>query len=865
MKNKAQPPRMVQWLMLKFIPQEDRIFLQQAMLEVYNNLRATKGKGLASLWFLGQLIRSLPALLFNSLYWSLLMLKNYLKITLRNLSKNKIYSFINIAGLASGFLCCIVIACFVSKELSFDKYHEHKDRIFRVSQFEETAHHTSTDPNTAPPLIPALKKDFPEVERGARIIPDDNRIVKRNDQIFYEKNFMYVDQDLFDILTIPFTKGDKDHALDRPHTVVITERMAAKYFGKEDPLGNTLNISGTDFEITGVVKDSPKNTHLPYDLIAAFKFERDYSEARYWMSHFVFSYIKIRDDADAPIFETKMAKIGDKYAEGMFEKTGYSYTFFLQPVPDLHLYPCPHNEIEPPGNPVQLAILSAIGIIVLLIACMNFINLSTARSGKRAGEIGLRKVVGASRRQIIYQFLGESMILSSLAMALAVSAAQILLPIINQLSGIGITIQDILQSHISLFLAGLVFLVGIGAGSYPSFLLSSFHPAKTLKRRASKVRGIALRQILVAGQFSISVFLIIGTLTVVRQLDYMKNSNLGFDIEQKLMIPVRQRRYLSKNHETVKTEFLRHANIAAASVSSTVPGQDLDMYLTKIKGQEDEKSQSIHYMHIDTNFIDQFQIPLIAGRNFSSSMTSDWEEAFILNESAVHSLGWKTAEAAVGRRIYGGGREGNIIGVTQDFHYEGLQREVGPLILDMNVNRYNLINLSVNIRNMEKTLAYVKQKWGELLPGVPIDFSFLDESFGRQYRSEEQMGRIGAAFTLLGLITACLGLFGLASFMSEQRTKEIGIRKVLGASVRGIVYNLTKDFSKWVLIGNFIAWPLGYFIMSRWLQNFAYHTKIEMWIFLVSALAALIIAVLTVSFQSIKAAITDPVVSLRYE
>jgi putative ABC transport system permease protein len=289
------------------------------------------------------------------------------------------------------------------------------------------------------------------------------------------------------------------------------------------------------------------------------------------------------------------------------------------------------------------------------------------------------------------------------------------------------------------------------------------------------------------------------------------------------------------------------------------------MYLTKIKGQEDEKSQSIHYMHIDTNFIDQFQIPLIAGRNFSSSMTSDWEEAFILNESAVHSLGWKTAEAAVGRRIYGGGREGNIIGVTQDFHYEGLQREVGPLILDMNVNRYNLINLSVNIRNMEKTLAYVKQKWGELLPGVPIDFSFLDESFGRQYRSEEQMGRIGAAFTLLGLITACLGLFGLASFMSEQRTKEIGIRKVLGASVRGIVYNLTKDFSKWVLIGNFIAWPLGYFIMSRWLQNFAYHTKIEMWIFLVSALAALIIAVLTVSFQSIKAAITDPVVSLRYE
>ncbi len=865
MKSESNPSRIVQWLMLKFIPPEERIYFQQAMLEVYNNLYHSRGRGVAGLWFFGQFVRSLPKLSFNSLYWSLIMLKNYLKITLRNLSKNKIYSFINIAGLASGFLCCIVIGCFVSQELSFDKYHEHKDRIFRVSQFEETAHHTSTDPNTAPPLIPALKRDFPEVERGARIIPDDNRIVKRKDQIFYEKNFMYADQDLFDILTIPFIKGDKDHALDRPHTVVITERMATKYFGNEDPLGKTLNISETDFEITGVVKDSPKNTHLPYDLIAAFKFERDYSQARYWMSHFVFSYIKIRDDTDARIFETKMAKIGDKYAEGMFEKTGYSYTFFLQPVPDLHLYPCPHNEIEPPGNPAQLAILSAIGIIVLLIACMNFINLSTARSGKRAGEIGLRKVVGASRRQIVSQFLGESMILSILAMALAIAAAQILLPIINQLSGIRITIQDILQSPISLLLAGLVFLVGIGAGSYPSFLLSTFHPVETLKRRTAKVRGIALRQILVVGQFSISIFLIIGTLTVVCQLDYMKNSNLGFDIEQKLVIPVRERRYLSKNHETIKTEFLRNANITAASVSSTVPGQDLDMYLTKIKGQVDEKSQSIHYMHIDTNFIDQFHIPLVAGRNFSSSMTSDWEEAFILNESAVHSMGWKTAEVALGKRIYGGGHEGNIIGVAQDFHYEGLQREVGPLILDMNANRYNHINLSVNSRALEETLAYVEQKWGEMRPGVPIEFSFLDESFDRQYRSEEQMGRIGAAFTFLALITACLGLFGLASFMTEQRTKEIGIRKVLGASLKGIVYNLNKDFSKWVLIGNFIAWPLGYFVMKRWLQNFAYHTTIEMWIFLVSTLAALLIAVLTVSFLSIKAALTDPVVSLRYE
>jgi putative ABC transport system permease protein len=793
------------------------------------------------------------------------MFANYLKISLRNLKKNKIYSFINITGLASGFLCCMVIACFVSRELSFDKYHEHRDRIFRVSQFEETAHHTSTDPNTAPPLIPALMKDFSEVEKGARIIPDRNRIVRRNDKVFYEKNFMYADQDLFDILTISFKKGNRDNALLRPRTVVITERMAQKYFGNEDPLGKTLTISETDFEITGVIENSPQNTHLPYDLIAAFKFKRDYSEARYWMSHFVFSYIKIRDGIDVPFFESKMAKIGDRYAKDMFEKTGYTYTFFLQPVPDLHLYPCPHNEIEPPGNPTQLAVMSAIGIIVLLIACMNFVNLSTARSGKRAAEIGLRKVVGASRRQIMVQFLGESMVMSILAMVLAVGAANALIPIINQLSGIGIAFQDILQSSILLLLLGLMLLVGIGAGSYPSFLLSAFLPVQTLKKHRSKIRGIALRKILVVGQFSISIFLIIGTLTVARQLDYMRNSYLGFDIEQKLVIPVRTHEYLSKNYETVKAEFLRHSNIAAASASSTVPGQDLDMYLTLIKGQDDERSQSIHYMHVDPDFIDQFRIRLVAGRNFSSNMTSDAEGAFILNESAVQTLGWGSAKEALGKRIYGGGHEGNIIGVMQDFHYQGLQRQVGPLILDMNSKRFRLINLSVNIQSLKETLLFVEQKWEELQPGIPIEFFFLDESFDRQYRSEEQMGKIGAAFTFLGLLTACLGLFGLASFMTEQRTKEIGIRKVLGASVKGIVYSLTKGFSKWVLVGNLIAWPLAYFVMNRWLQSFAYQIEMEIWVFLISAFAALLIAVITVSYQSIKAAIANPVDCLRYE
>jgi putative ABC transport system permease protein len=864
-KKRAAPPKAVFWLLGRMASTLEELSLFGDLEEEFCRQQCQRGRRRAIAWCWRQLLISLPAFLITSLRWSFIMLKNYLLIALRNLKRQKGFSFINITGLAVGFLCCMVIAGFVLSELNYDKYHVHKDRIFRVAQFEETEHHTSTDPNTAPPLIPALIQDFPEVVKGARIIPDGEQIVRYEDRVFFEENFMYADQDLFDILTIPLLKGSKEHALVEPGTLVISERMATKYFGSDEPMGKTLNVADRDYKITGIVQDSPDNTHLKYDLIAAFKFERDYSLPRYWMSHFVFSYIRLAEGVDADLFEQKMSKIGDRYASKMFERTGYSYTFFLQAVPDLHLYPCPHNEIEPPGDPMQLYILSAIGLVVLCIAGMNFVNLSTARSGKRAKEIGLRKVIGANRRQLVSQFLGESFLVSVLALMLAVLMALLLLPFLNQLTGIGIEIQDLFRTEIVALLCILVLFVGVGSGSYPAFLLSTYRPTATLKGQTSRTRGAGLRKVLVVGQFGISVFLIIGTLVISRQLDFMKNAHLGFDIHQKLVIPVRQDGFLSQKHEIAKTEFLKNPNITGASVSSDVPGQDLSMYLTKIQGQDDGKNQSIHFMHIDHDFIDLFRIRMAAGRNFDRAITSDPGQAFILNESAVLSLGWNTPDEALGNIIYSAGHEGPVIGVTEDFHFQGLQREVAPLIMDLNPDRFNLINLNVNVASIKDTLSFVENTWEDLLPGVPLEYYFLDESFNRHYQREEQIGRVGAVFTFLGLFTACLGLFGLASFMSEQRTKEIGIRKVLGASVLNIVFNLTKEFSKWVLAANLIAWPVAYFVMRQWLQNFAYRQNTELWIFMISAAASLVIALLTVSYQSVRVALSDPIVSLRYE
>jgi len=791
------------------------------------------------------------------------MVKNYLKIAFRNISRYKGYSFINITGLAIGIACCIVILLYISTELSYDNYHLDKDRIFRVSQIEKTENHTSIDPATAPPLAPAIKADFPEVESAARIITRDPGLVTYKNKAFYEERIMYADQEIFDILTIPFLEGDKKSSLKRPDTMVISKRIAEKYFGTDSPIGKTIQLNNKELEVCGVVANPPRNTHLKYDLIVALKFQKEPSALSNWTWHGVYSYIKLAPNVDFISFEKKIRKIGDKYAKEKFDRMGYSYTFFLQPVPDLHLYPCPHDEPEPPGDPLRLFIFSAVGILILMIGCFNFMNLTTARSAKRAKEIGMRKVIGAKRIQLIRQFLSESFLISLFAVFLALIFVEITMPFVNSVTGMNFTSRDLVRHGMPIHIAGLLLVVGFGSGGYPALILSRFKPVTILKTQSRKNYGYTLRKILVVGQFTISIILIIATLAVIQQLGFMKNRYLGFDKEQKLVIPVRGNASIEKNYESVKSEFLKYHGILGASVSSQVPGQALGSWFTKLMGEEDEKSQSINYLFFDQDFISQFNIKMIAGRDFRKS---DSRGGFIINKSAVTAFGWNSPEEAVKKQIRTGFEgKGPIIGVIRDFHYQGLQKTVAPLIMGMYPRTFKKIILSVNTTNLEESLAFIKKKWQELFPGNPFEYFFLDDDFNKQYRAEERMGKMIAAFSFLGLCIACLGLVGLASFSAENRTKEIGIRKVLGSSISGIVILLSKEFTKWVILANGIAWPIGYYAMNKWLKNFAFRTEIGIGIFFLSALAALAIALVAVSYQSIKAALANPVEALRYE
>ena len=791
------------------------------------------------------------------------MFNNYLKIALRNLRRYKGYSFINIVGLALGISVCIIILLYIVYETSYDNYHKYKDRIYRVSQVEKTENHTSIDPNTAPPLALALKENYPEVESAARIIPRDPGVVKYNDKVFYEDRIMYADQEIFDILTIPFLKGNQATSLERPGTMVISKRIAEKYFGTESPVGKTIRVNSREFEITGVVANSPKNTHLTYDLIMALKFEQEPQVFSHWMWHVAYSYIKLAPNVDVEAFEKKMSRIGDKYAKELFDGSGYSYTFFLQPVSALHLYPCPHGELETPGDPLQLYIFTAVGVLVLLIACMNFVNLTTARSSNRAKEIGMRKVLGAQRLQLVKQFLSESMLMTSLAFFLALMLVELSLPFLNKLISLQFMPADLVQPKLLILLVGLFILIGIGSGYYPAFFLSTFKPVVTLKNKTGNSRGAVFRKVLVVAQFAISIILIIGTLIIKQQLGFMKNQYAGFDKEQKLIIPVRGAASIRENYESVKSEFLKFHKITGVSVSSEVPGQELNMLYTGLSGEADEKRQSMDYIFFDQDFISHFNIRIIAGRDFKEN---DVNGAFIINESAVVAFGWDAPEEALNRQIETGlGRKGEIVGVVKNFHYKGLQKAVGPLIMDMYPRQFGYINLTVSIDGLKETIASIKNKWHELFPDKPFEYFFLNEEFNHQYLREDQVSRMTTAFTFLGIFIACLGLFGLALFIAEQRTKEIGVRKVLGASVAGIIGLLTKDFTKWVLIANIIAWPIAYYVMNKWLQNFAYRINLEWWTFVLAGLVTLVIALMTVIYHSIKAAVVNPVKSLRYE
>jgi putative ABC transport system permease protein len=794
------------------------------------------------------------------------MFKNYLKITFRNMRRHKVYSVINITGLASGIAFCLMILMHIGFERSYDQHHRDADRIYRIGVDIHSPSFSRTFAPISYFMAPYLKESYPQVESVTRIRRAGSVLVRRGEKVFYEDRFIRADNDIFSVLTFPFLQGDPEHALSQPGTVVISESMAHKYFGSENPLGRTLNMDSEDILVTGIVEDPPPNSHLRFDFIASYVGDEVPSWMKqHWNLNTIYTYVKFRPDVEP---EKLLARIEEGANSHRDPDSEMKFTYFLQPLRDIHLHSHLSGELAPPGNPTFLLIFGVIAALILIIASINFINLSTARAATRAKEVGMRKIVGAFRKQLIFQFLGESLLTTLSAVLLACVIVIIALPVYGRLTGTLGTMDSLINPGILLALTGIIIFTGLVAGSYPAFVLSAFRPIAILSgKKGEGAKGNGLRRALVIGQFAVSLILISGTIVITQQVRYMKNKDLGFEKEQKLIIPVRTGASISQNYESVKTEFKKHPGVLGAAVSSDVPARLASGANVQLVGEADPMSQWMYYLFVDTDFLPEYGIKPLVGRTFVRERDTQPGTVFMLNETAVRKFGWSQPETALHKTIHSGygGDEGQIIGVVKDFHFAGLQQEIGPVVIGITPRLYRYITLTLSTEEIGRTLSSIAGTWKAFFPGIPIDYFFLDTDFDRYYRQEEKAASLVLIFGILAVCIACLGILGLAANTTQQKTKEIGIRKVIGASAARIVGLLTGNFIKWILFANLIAWPASYLILNRWLEGFAYRTDYSLWFLVIPSAVILCLAVLTVSFNTIRAALANPVESLRHE
>ena len=799
------------------------------------------------------------------------MFENYLKIALRNIKRQKMYSFINIVGLALGMACCLFILFYVFYEFSYDTFHEDADRIYRVAmEFRAKDQPVKYGAVTPPSVAPAILDQFADIEDAIRITQGSG-IVKHGEKQFFENGILYADQSFFNVFTFPPIKGNPETALKEPYTAVLTESSAEKYFGSEDPVGKTISINDqTDYKITGVVKDVPPNSHFTFDFLFSFapieESLQNASIGTLWFSHSYYTYIKTGSKNLSPAFIEGLYNVSANIIGDFEKKVGFEQRFFLQPLKDIYLTSNLDFELGSTGNKIYLYYFIAISVFILIIASINFVNLSTARSTGRAREVGIRKVAGAEKKQLINQFLGEALFTTFISAGIAILIILIVLPHFRAITGKDIALH-LISSGIVLYIMFIPLAVGLLAGSYPAFFLSAFHPIDTLKGAFGHTKkGATLRKGLVIFQFAISILLMISTIIVTQQLRFMRNQYLGFDKEQIVVLSLRGSGEARQKYNVLKNEFMKHATIISASASFTVPGRNPSSTAMLPEGFTGDQWQTFLINCADYDYLETYKIELAAGRDFSRDFETDKEGAFILNEAAIKSLGWNSPEDAIGKTWnLGNRRKGNVIGVTKDYHFNSLHQKISPLVIHLDPNYFVYLSLRFTAGSVSETLSFIEETWNELVPDEPFSYFFLNEDFDRQYRAEEQVQVIVSLFTIIGMVIACLGLFGLASFSVEQRKKEIGVRKVLGSVNHKIVFLLVKDFLILVLTAIVVAIPVGWLSMNKWLQNFAYRVNIGIWVFILSASLALIIALITVSYQSIKAAVANPVESLRYE
>jgi putative ABC transport system permease protein len=824
--------------------------------------------------------------------WMPPLLSNYLKIGLRKVRRQKVYSFINIVGLAVGLACCAVIILYVTNELTYDSYHPDTERIFRIGthRISQVGEHSMAA--TPAPLALELKASYPQVEHAVRIIPpfenSQNTLVVRENRRFFETRVFFADPEIFDVFHIPFVHGVPKGALAAPNSVVLTQGMAAKYFGDEPTLGQTIeieidydigneNVRIEDYHVTGVVRNAPANTHFKYDMLLSTSTINRFVPAidtdwMHWPGKF--TYVKLLPQTDSAVFEERIqraAALADQKYTERFNRQQQLYEFFLEPITRIHMYSQNiDRQFEAPGNWYYLYIYSLTAFLILLIGCMNFINLSAALSTTRTQEVGLRKVVGAQNRQLINQFLGESFLVTVLAFVAAFGLIWLLLIPFNQMAGTALTLSGLMQPVVLVSLLGLLIFVGIVSGSYPAFILTAFKPAAVLQGKSvTKSRGALIQKFLVVGQFAISIFLVICTLTVFQQLDFMRGRALGFDTEQKLLLRVKSNlNHLRRDYEEIKKDFTMHPSIYGATVSSSVPGDGKrsGYYLTRTN-EDFRNAPWLIVITQDYDFMREYGIKIVAGRGFDRGLGNDEQESYLINLAGVKALGFASPEEALGQSFQASYHRNfkRIVGIVDNFHYRGMRELVEPMVLDIEDSLFSTITLSIRVEGMRDLMKHVMQKWEEHFPGVPFEYSFLDENFDREYRYEAQMGRLLGIITTLGFTIACLGLFGLASFVVRYRVKEIGIRKVLGATTADIVTMLSRKFIWLILASIVVASPLAFYAMNTWLQDFAYRIELTGVVFLVAAAGAMAIALATVGFQGVRAASANPVNSLRDE
>ncbi|MEZ4775843.1 MAG: ABC transporter permease [Bacteroidia bacterium] len=803
------------------------------------------------------------------------MWKNYLNIAIRNLVRNRVHTLINLIGLSLGISCTLLIVLYVQDEINYDSHHVNRSRIFRISSDMRMGANEDEYALTSMAVGPRLKEAYPEIDTFVRFRMAPNRIsVRYGDKLFNEQFITMADPQVFSVFTYPLIKGSPQTALINPRSLVLTETLAKKYFAEEDPLGKQIKLNNLDFEVTGVMKDLPANSDLPINGLTSMV---DMSEEERnvmmwdWGRMSFYTYLLFKNSGEGMSFGEKLEEFAAKNVQPFWKENSIDgeIHYQLTALPDLH-FQTDLGYDTPKGNKSYLYIFSLVAIFILLIACINYINLAIAQSSRRSLEVGIRKAAGATRAQLLRQFLGESIIISLIALCFGAILVEISLPVFNQLAGKSFLFSDLLQPGLIVAALLIVMFTGLVAGSYPALYLASFQPIEVLKGRIQLSGNSLLRKVLVVLQFSISIGLIIATLVVYEQMSFLKNHELGFEKEQAMVVEVPFDTTLYKRLPQVKDELLANPGVKGLATSGRfVPGEGSGTILFRVEQDNMLKENHFSVVSVDENFMDVMKIGLVEGRNFERSRQTDPQQAFIVNESFVKSMGW---DEPIGKRLQWGllpdnqaANDGRVVGVIKDYHFSSLHNKIEPLVWIYNPNTPQRLVVSMNGENIAQTIDFVSTKWREIDPNHPLEFFFLDAFFDQLYRREERMMTIFGYFSLITIVIACMGLFGVSSFITQQRTREIGIRKILGAETRQLVFLLSRDFGVLVLIAMCIASAITWRAMAFWLTGFPFPADMPLYAFFVAGFASLCIALLTTSYHSLRTAKANPADALRNE